>query len=63
MTATNIPLAKLEVVNDTLAEGIDSAGEESELFLTKLAFFLAAHHVSEDRLREAVEISLKDLGS
>lgn len=62
MTATRIPLANLETVNDTLADGIDAAGEKSELFLTKLAFFLAAHHVNEDRLKEAVEISLKDLG-
>lgn len=62
MTATRIPLAKLETVNDLLAEGIDAAGEKRELFLTKLALFLAAHHSSEDALKEAVEISLKDLG-
>lgn len=57
-----IPLTKLETVNDTLAEGIDTAGEKSELFLAKLAFFLAAHHVSVDELNKAVETSLKDLG-
>ena len=62
MTTTTIPLAKLESVNDTLADGIDAAGEKSELFLTKLAFYLAAHHVSEGSLKEAVEMSLKDLG-
>jgi hypothetical protein len=62
MTERTIPLAKLETVNDSLAEGIDTAGSRRELFLTKLAFYLAAHHASEDELKKAVEISLKDLG-
>lgn len=61
MTTTRIPLTKLEIVNDALAAGIDAAGERRELFLTKLAFFLSAHHVSEIRLKEAVAISLKNL--
>lgn len=62
MTVPRIPLTRLEMVNDTLADAIDAAGGKSELFLTKLAFYLAAHHASEEELRSAVEISLKDLG-
>ncbi len=57
-----IPLMKLETVNDILAEGIDEAGEKSELFLTKLTFYLAAHYVSTEQLSKAVEVSMKDLG-
>ena len=62
MTAPNIPLAKLEAVNDAIAEGIDVAGSKSELFLVKVAMFLGAHYVSEDELKGAIEKSLNNLG-
>lgn len=61
MSTVEIPTAKLEAVNDMIAEAIDEAGDNSELLLAKALFYLAARHVSEAELREALSISLRDL--
>jgi len=61
MSTTKIPTAKLEAVNDMIAEAVDQAEANVELFLAKALFHLAVHHASEEDLRQALSVSLRDL--
>lgn len=56
-----IELEKLEAVNDLLADGIDAAGEASEVFLAKVAYYLGTHYCEIEQMREAVNVCLDDL--
>jgi len=54
--------AALEQVYDLIADGIDTAGEErAPLFLAKLSLALSALVGDPDKIRTAVEASLRDL--
>lgn len=54
-------LARLEHVNDTLANAVDTAGDRSELFLAKVAFYLGVRAEDDTLFDEAVALALKDL--
>jgi|TARA_R110002072_G_scaffold10342_2_gene48098 hypothetical protein len=62
MSTNSIPTAKLEAVNDMIAEAVDEAGDNVDLFLAKALFHLAVHHASDDALRNSLSVSLRDLG-
>ena len=61
MTETQIPLARLEAINDLIAQGIDSAGPEAEIFLAKALYHLAAHVGAVEDLKAALAAGLRDL--
>jgi hypothetical protein len=61
-TPTGLPIPGLETVYDSLAEAIDRAGEEkAKLFLVKLALLNANALADAQRLRDHIEIALRDL--
>lgn len=61
MIAQIISNAGLELAYDTIAEGIDAAGDKRELFLAKLALILANLVADPDRIAEAVAAAGRDL--
>lgn len=61
MTRPAPTLAHLEQINDTLAQAIDAAQGESELFLAKVAFYMGSRIENQSLFEEAISIALKDL--
>ncbi len=52
---------QLEAAFDQLAEAIDAAGPQRELFLAKLALILANQLADPRQLAEAIAAALRDL--
>ena len=61
MTPEPLDTAGIEDAYDRLAEAIDAAGEQRELFLVKLALTLAWRCGEPAMLDEAIGIALRDL--
>lgn len=61
MTNRNIAVADLELVYDSLAEGIDQAGDKQSLYLTKLALILSAEIQNRGVVLQAIEDAGQDL--
>lgn len=56
-----LSLTELEQVYDDLAQGVDRAGEHSELFLAKLALLLAQALGDQPRVAALIDTALADL--
>lgn len=56
-----LSLSELEQVYDDLAQGVDRAGEHSELFLAKLALLLAQALGDQPRVAALIDTALADL--
>ena len=62
MNEDAIAVADLEQIYDSLAEGLDKAGEDKHtVYLTKLALILSARLNNNEVTLQAINDSLKDL--
>jgi hypothetical protein len=59
--ARPLTLTELEQVYDDIAQGVDRAGDRSELFLAKLALLLAQALGDQPRVAALVDTALADL--
>ena len=58
---SSLTLTDLEQVYDDIAQGVDRAGDRSELFLAKLALLLAQALGDQPRVAALIDTALADL--
>jgi len=59
--ARPLTLTELEQVYDDIAQGVDRAGDRSELFLAKLALLLSQALGDQPRVAALIDTALADL--